>query len=187
MKANEIKKGMVFNVDGKNILVKKVFVQDPHSRGGSTLYKVTGSDISSGQKFERSFKGDEQVDSVDISKQPVQLLFKDADGFTFMDTETYEQFTLSEDAVEDESDFLTDGIEGVTALTSDGMILSIEIPTTLVMEIMECAPAMKSASSSARTKPATMSTGLVIQVPEYLTIGEKIKINTESREFMSRA
>ena len=187
MKANEIKKGMVFNVDGKNILVKKVFVQDPHSRGGSTLYKVTGSDISSGQKFERSFKGDEQVDSVDVSKQPVQLLFKDTDGFTFMDTETYEQFTLSEAAVEDESDFLTDGIEGVTALTSDGMILSIEVPTTLVMEIMECAPAMKSASSSARTKPATMSTGLVIQVPEYLTPGEKIKINTESREFMSRA
>ncbi len=187
MKANEIKKGMVFNIDNKNILVKKVFVQDPHSRGGSTLYKVSGSEISTGQKFERSFKGDENVNAVDVSKQPVQLLYRDADGYTFMDSETYEQFTLSDEAIEDESPFISEGMEGLTALTSDGVILSIEIPTTLVMEIVECAPAMKSASSSARTKPATLSTGLVIQVPEYLTPGEKIKINTESREFMSRA
>ncbi len=187
MKANEIKKGMVFSLDNKNILVKKVFVQDPHSRGGSTLYKVTGSDISSGQKFERSFKGDEVISPVDVAKQGVQLLYRDADGYTFMDSETYEQFTLNDAALEEEIPFLSDGMEGITALTSDGIILSIEIPTIIVMEITDCAPAMKSASSSARTKPATMPTGLVIQVPEYLTPGEKIKINTESREFISRA
>ncbi len=187
MKANEIKKGMVIQVDAKNILIKKVFVQDPHSRGGSTLYKVTGSDIGSGQKFERSFKGDEVVTMIEVNKQAVQLLYKDADGYTFMDSESYEQFTLSAEALKDEIPFLSDGMTGINALTSDGVLLSIEIPTTMTMEIVDCAPAMKSASSSARTKPATLSTGLVVQVPEYLKPGESIKINTESREFISRA
>ena len=187
MKANELKKGQVFKLDGKNILARKIFVQSPSSRSGSTLYKVSGSDISSGQKFERSFKGDENITPVDVARRNVQLLYRDADGYTFMDAENYEQFTLAESALEDESAFLSDGMEGITALISDGVLLGIEIPTTMTMEIIDCAPGMKAASSSARTKPATMPTGLVIQVPEYLTPGEKIKINTETREFISRA
>lgn len=187
MKANEIKKGLVINQDNKNILIKKVFVQSPSSRSGSTLYKVTGSDISSGQKFERRYKGDEVITPVDISRCSVQLLFHDNDSYTFMDSENYEQFTLTAEAVADESVFLFDGLEGISALISEGELLGIELPATLALEITECAPAMKAASSSARTKPATLTTGLVVQVPEYLTPGEIIKINTETQEFISRA
>lgn len=187
MKANEIKKGLVIDQDNKKILIKKVFVQSPSSRSGSTLYKVTGSDISSGQKFERRYKGDEAITPVDISRCSVQLLFHDNDTYTFMDSENYEQFTLAADAVEDESDFLFDGLEGINALISEGELLGIELPSTMALEITECSPAMKAASSSARTKPATLTTGLVVQVPEYLTPGEIIKINTETREFISRA
>ena len=80
MKANELKKSTVFKIDGKNIIVKKIFVQSPHSRGGSTLYKVTGQDVSSHQKFERSFKGDEKIDDVEMTRSPIQLLYRDADG-----------------------------------------------------------------------------------------------------------
>jgi elongation factor P len=187
MKANELKKGAVFQLDGKNIVVKHVQVQSPSSRSGSTLYKVRGHDVSSRQKFERSFKGDESVTPIEILRRGVQLLFRDTDGCTFMDRESYEQFTLAEEAIEDELPYLTEDLEGVTALISDGVILGIELPAAVVLEIEECAPAMKAASSSARTKPATLSTGLVVQVPEYLTPGEKIRVNTETREFMSRA
>jgi elongation factor P len=187
MKANEIKKGLVINQDNKNILIKKVFVQSPSSRTGSTLYKVTGSDISSGQKFERRYKGDEVITPVDISRRSVQLLFHDADSFTFMDSENYEQFILAADALEDETAFLYDGLEGLSALISEGELLGIELPNSMSLEITECAPAMKAASSSARTKPATLTTGLVVQVPEYLTPGESIKVNTDTREFVSRA
>ena len=187
MKANEIKKGLVIDQDNKKILIKKVFVQSPSSRSGSTLYKVTGSDISSGQKFERRYKGDEAITPVDISRCSVQLLFHDNDSYTFMDSENYDQFILAADAVEDESDFLFDGLEGINALISEGELLGIELPATMALEITECSPAMKAASSSARTKPATLTTGLVVQVPEYLTPGEMIKINTETREFISRA
>ncbi|VAW80651.1 Elongation factor P-like protein [hydrothermal vent metagenome] len=187
MKANELKRGMVFDNGGQNIVVKHVQVQAPSSRSGNTLYKVRGQDVASGQKFERSFKGEENVTPVDIARRAVQLLYRDADGCTFMDGETYEQYTLSEEAVADELPFLSDGLEGITALITDARLLAIELPTTIVLEIEATVPSMKAASSSARTKPATLSTGLVVQVPEYLAPGEKIKVNTETREFISRA
>lgn len=187
MKANELKKGMVFQVDGKNIIVKQVQVQSPSSRSGNTLYKVLGRDVVSRQKYERSFKGDEVVNGVDIARRPIQLLFRDADGCTFMDIESYEQYSLAETAVEEELPFLTDGLEGLQALVSDGAILGIELPATVVLTIEECPPAMKAASSSARTKPATLNTGLVVQVPEYLSPGEQIKINTDTRDYIARA
>jgi elongation factor P len=187
MKANEIKKGLVINQDNKKILIKKVVVQSPSSRSGSTLYKVSGNDISSGQKFERRYKGDEVITPVEVSRHSVQLLFHDADSYTFMDSENYEQFMLPADSLEDDAAFLYDGLEGLSALISEDELLGIELPTTMALEINECAPGMKAASSSARTKPATLTTGLVVQVPEYLTPGEIIKINTETREFISRA
>ena len=187
MKANEIKRGIVFKVDEKNIITKHVHVQSPSSRSGSTLYKVKGQDVSSGQKYENSFKGDENVESVEISRSPVTLLFRDADGCTFMDSESYEQYTIADDAIEDDLPFLSEGLEGIKALISDGLLLGLELPSTITLEIVECAPSMKGASAQARTKPATVSTGLIVQVPEYLAEGEVIKINTETREFMSRA
>lgn len=186
MKANELKKSTVFKIDGKNIIVKKIFVQNPHSRGGSTLYKVTGKDVATHQKFERNFKGDEKIDDVEMTRSSIQLLFRDGDGCTFMDTENYDQYTLPDASVEDELQFLTEGLEGVSALVAEGEILGIELPAIVSLEISECAPAMKSASSSARTKPATLSTGLIVQVPEYLTEGESIKVHTETLEFISR-
>lgn len=187
MKANEIKRGTVFQLDGKNIVVKQVHVQSPSSRSGNTLYKVKGHDVVTGQKFERSFKGDESVDPVNIDRRPVQLLFRDADGCTFMDKESYEQYVLAESIIADELPYITEDLEGILALIVDDVFSGIELPGTVVLEISECAPAMKAASSSARTKPATMSTGLIVQVPEYLTPGEQIKINTETGEYISRA
>lgn len=187
MKANEIKKGIVIDQDNKKIVIKKVFVQSPSSRTGSTLYKVTGSDISSGQKFERRYKGDEVIKPVEVLHRSVQLLFHDIESYTFMDSENFDQFILPAEVLADEAIFLYDGLEGLEALVSDGELLGIQLPSSMAFEISECAPGMKAASSSARTKPATLSTGLVVQVPEYLTPGEIIKVNTETREFISRA
>lgn len=187
MKANELKRGMVILVDGRNILIKAMQVQSPSSRSGSTLYKTRGQDIVSGQKFERSFKGDEAVEQVELERRDVQMLFRDADGCTFMDTESYEQYTVPDDALSEELPYMFDGIEGVRALISEGAILGIELPSTVALEIVECAPGMKAASASARNKPATLTTGLIVQVPEYLTPGEVIKVNTDTGEFISRA
>lgn len=187
MKANELKKGIVFQVEGQNILVKHVQVQSPSSRSGSTLYKVKGQNVATRQKYERSFKGDEVISEVDFVRRPVQWLYRDGDGCTFMDSESYEQYVIPAELIAEELPYITEGLEGIYALIADEVVVGIEPPATVVMAITDCAPGIKGASASARSKPATLTTGLVVQVPEYLEPGEVIKVNTETGEYISRA
>ncbi|MDH3985523.1 MAG: elongation factor P-like protein YeiP [Gammaproteobacteria bacterium] len=187
MKASDLKKGLVLDIDGRNILIKGLDVQSPSSRSGSTLYKVRGLDLVTRQKYENRFKGDEVVQTVDYGRRGVQFLFQDADSCTFMDRENFEQYMLNTADLQEELLYLTEDLEGIVAMTADENILGIELPTTVVLEITDTAPGMKAASASSRTKPATLSTGLVVQVPEYLTSGEHIKVNTGTGEYISRA
>jgi len=187
MKASELKKGMVLDIDGRKIIVKALDVQSPSSRSGSTLYKVRGLDLVTRQKYENRFKGDELIQTVEFGRRAVQYLYRDAGSCTFMDRETYEQYMLDIDVLEDELLYLTDDLDGISAMIADDAILGIELPATVALEIIETAPGMKAASASARNKPATLSTGLVVQVPEYLTPGERIKVNTLTGEYISRA
>jgi elongation factor P len=186
MKANELKRGSLIQEDGQPVKIKQIQVQTSSSRSGNTLYKVRGQNIVSRQKFEKSYKGDDNVTPIEVSRRQIQLLFRDKDGCTFMDNETYEQYVVSDEAIEDELPYMKDGIEGLQALIADDKLLGIELPVSVELEIIECAPAMRAASSSARTKPATLSTGLIVQVPEYLASGETIRVNTENGSFMSR-
>ncbi len=187
MKASDLKKGQVLDINGRNILVKDLDVQSPSSRSGSTLYKVRGVDIVSKQKYENRFKGDEVIQTVDFGRRAVQYLFQDADGCTFMDRETFEQYTLGTDVLEEELLYLSEDLEGIVAMIADETILGIVLPATVALEITDTAPGMKAASASSRTKPATLTTGLVVQVPEYLTSGELIKVNSGTGEYISRA
>ena len=125
--------------------------------------------------------------AVEFGRRPVQYLYRDADGCTFMDRESFEQYTLDTAALEDELNYLGEDLEGILAMIADGVILGIELPATVALEITDTAPGMKAASASSRTKPATLSTGLVVQVPEYLAAGEHIKVNTVTGEYISRA
>jgi elongation factor P len=186
MKASDIKKGMVIEADGSSVVVNEVQVQTASSRSGNTLYKVRGRNVVTRQKFQASFKGDDAIQTVDFERRPVQFLYEDTDGCTFMDRETFEQHSFDLDALEAERPYLTDGLEGIYALVVDGAAVGIELPATVVLEVLDCSPAMKGASASARNKPATTGTGLVVQVPEYLAPGDRIKVNTATGEFMSR-
>jgi elongation factor P len=104
-----------------------------------------------------------------------------------MDLENYEQFELFQEDIEDILPFLVEDMEGISALTSDGKVLTLRMPDTVELEIVECAPSMKGASATARTKPATLTTGLIVQVPEYIEHGETIKVDTRERKYLSRA
>ena len=106
---------------------------------------------------------------------------------TFMDTGDYSQYTLNADVLEEQLGFMSEDLEGMIALLVDGEIVGIEIPQTVILEITDTAPELKGASATARTKPATLSTGLEIQVPEYLETGERIRVNTANAKFLSRA
>ncbi|MCG8614272.1 MAG: elongation factor P-like protein YeiP, partial [Pseudomonadales bacterium] len=113
--------------------------------------------------------------------------YLDGDTFYFMNQEDYSQYGLNRDDIGDDVAFLVDGLEGITALLLDGNLIGIELPASVVMTVVDTAPGIKGASASARTKPATLTTGFEVQVPEYLEPGEEIRINTSTRKFMSRA
>lgn len=186
MKASEIKKGTVIQAEGAVILITELQVQTASSRSGNTLYKVRGRNVLTHQKFQGSFKGDDPIQTAELERRPAQYLYQDGEGATFMDLETFEQYSFSLEALGSERAYLTEGLEGVFALVVDGTAVDIELPPTVVLEVVDCAPAMKAASASARNKPATLNTGLVVLVPEYLASGERIKVNTVTGEFMSR-
>ncbi|RDH83896.1 MAG: elongation factor P-like protein YeiP [endosymbiont of Galathealinum brachiosum] len=187
MKANEIKRGSFIHHDGQNIVIKSVFCQTASSRSGNTIYKMKGQVLVTKKKFEHGFLGDENVDVIDVNRSAVQPLYREGDAWVFMDNESYEQYTLADEDIQDELAFLMEGLEGVNALIVEDQIMGIELPASVVLTIEDTAPGIKGASSSARTKPATLSTGLVVQVPEYLSNGQPIKINTETQEYLSRA
>lgn len=187
-RANEIKKGMAVSHNGKLLLVKDIDVQSPSARGASTLYKMRFTDIRTGMKVEERFKGDDILEAISLSRRQVTFSYVDSDEYVFMDDEDYTPYVFKKDQIEEELLFIPEGgIPGIQVLTMDGQILALELPQTLDMEIIETTPGIKGASASARTKPATMSTGLVIQVPEYLSSGERIRIHIAERRYMGRA
>jgi elongation factor P len=104
-----------------------------------------------------------------------------------MDAENYEQYVVAETMIDEELPYIVDGLEDMSALIVDDILVGIELPSTVTLVIVECAPGIKGASASARNKPATLTTGLVVQVPEYLSPGETIKVNTDTGEYISRA
>lgn len=186
-KASELKSGMVIALHGKPYIVRQVQAHNPTARGAATLYKLRLNHAQSGQKLDQSFKGDEQLSEVDFRRRAVQYLYADGDGYTFMDSEDYSQYTLSAEQLDNVTPFLVDNAEGYTALIVEDVCVGIDPPASVELDIRETAPAMKAASQSARSKPAILSTGLEVQVPEYLSEGERIKLNTATREFISRA
>ena len=186
-RACDLKKGQVVEINDEAYLVKHIDVKTPSARGAVTLYKVRFSNIRTKQKYEAGFKGNDLLTDVDLQRKPVQYLYPDGDLHVFMDTVEYGQFMIASDAIEDELVWLTDGLEDIAGLFIDDHMVAIEIPAALVFEITETAPGIKGASATARTKPATLSNGVEIQIPEYLEPGERVKVNTETRKFMSRA
>jgi len=186
-KASDLKKGSVVELDGEVYIARQIDKRNPSARGAATLYKVRFFNVRNGQKLEQTLKGDDFVKDGDLTKRSVQFSYREGDIVTFMDTENYTQYALNAEVIEEQSCYMTDDLEGMIALLIDGQIVGVEIPQTVELEITDTAPGIKGASASARTKPATLSTGLEIQVPEYLESGERIKVNTANGKFVSRA
>lgn len=186
-KASELKKGMVVEVNGVPHVVKQVEVRNPSSRGASTLYKVRFNNLKTGQKLDESLKGDDFFKEADYARAKAQFSYVDGDLYVFMNSEDYSQYTLTGEDLEDQIGYLTEGLEGIVALLIDDEVIAIELPSSVVLAIVETAPAIKGATAAGRTKTARLTTGIEIQVPEYLEMDELVKVNTETGKFMSRA
>lgn len=185
--ASDLKKGDVVKIDGDPYMVETVKVQTPSARGAVTLYKIRFRNLATKRKIDQSLHGSDVLDEADFERRPVQWLFGDAASITFMDLQDYSQFTLTKEEIEDEWPYLTEGVEGLISISSEGRVLGLEIPTFINLEIVETMPSVKGGSVTSRSKPATLVTGLVVQVPEYMSAGEIIRVDTRTGEYASKA
>jgi elongation factor P len=186
-KANELKKGMVVEINNTPYIVKDIEAKSPSARGASTLYKIRFNDLKTGQKLDESFKSDDLLKEIDCSRIRLQFSYIDGNQYVFMDSEDYTQYALDKEDLEDHLGYLTEGLEGIVGLLIDDTLIAVELPAAVNLLITETAPSIKGATATGRTKPAMLSTGIEIQVPEYIETGELVKVNTLTGKFSSRA
>jgi elongation factor P len=187
MQAKEIKPGAVVVSDGSPILIETISVQTPSARGAATLYKFRGRNLMTKQKTDITLKGGESIDEADFQRRPVKLMYVDATDMHLLDQQDFNQWSISVDDVGDVANYVTEELEGVLALIYNDECVGVQPPTAVELTIAECDPGVKGNSATGRTKPAKLQTGLVVQVPEYIKQGERIKVDTRTGEFLSRA
>ncbi len=186
-KVCDLKKGAVVEINGSPHVLEELSISTPSARGGASLYRMRFRNLVSRQKVDKTCKGDETLPGVDFRRREVQFSYEAQGAYVFMDTEDYSEIRLMSEDIADEVPYITEDLEGIHALVSDGRVLAIELPPVAELEVVETGPSMKGASATARTKPATLSTGLVVQVPEYLATGETVRVDTRTGKFLSRA
>jgi elongation factor P len=187
MLAKEIKPGTLVVYNGAPCLVKQVFAQSPSARGASMIYKYRCVNLITKQKVDIALRGGESLEEANFERRPVKFMYSDATHLHFLDQEDYNQLSLPREEVEDEAQYLTEELEGVQALIYNDQCVGISVPFTVELKIVQCDPAVKGNSATSRTKPATLETGLVVQVPEHLKEGEIVKVDTRTGDYLSRA
>lgn len=187
MLAKEIKPGAVVNYEGSPVVIETVSVQTPSARGAATLYKYRGRNLVTKQKVDITLKGTESLDAADFQRREVKLMYSDAADVHFLDQQDYNQYSLPRDDVAEQMKYVTEDLEGMLALIYNDECVGIQLPTTVALTITECDPGVKGNSATSRTKPAQLETGMELQVPEYIAQGTKIKVDTRTGEYLSRA
>lgn len=187
MLAKEIKPGSVVNFDGSPVMIEGVNVQSPSARGAATLYKFRGRNLVTRQKTDITLKGTEVLDPADFGRRPVSLMYADPTHVHLLDQTDYNQYSIGLDDVQEQLPYMSESLEGMMALIYNGECVGVQLPTAVELTITACDPAVRGNSATGRNKPATLETGLVVQVPEYLKQGERIKVDTRTGDFLSRA
>jgi elongation factor P len=142
--------------------------------------------LRTGAMFEHRFRSPDPIDRVVVDEIAMEFLYNDGDDYYFMNTENYEQTHLKRDTLGDAVDYLTANLQ-ITVSFFDGVAVGIELPQTVELTVVETEPGLKSATASSVTKPATLETGLVVQVPPFINQGEKIRVDTAEGAYLSRA
>lgn len=185
--AKDFKRRMVVEIDGAPHMIEHIQVQTPSARGAATLYKVKARNLKTRNRVEKSFKGVDSLPESSFERRPIQYLYRDTDGFHFMDSADFNQFTIVAEELEDQSPYMTENMEGVEALVVDDEVIGIEIPDTVDVAIIDTAPGVRGNSATGRTKPATLATGVTIQVPEHMDQAVVVRVDTRTGEYLGRA
>lgn len=186
-KASEIKKNAAIDYNDNTYIVRDIERSVPQGRAGGSLYRMRMYDVVTGGKIDETFKDSDMLNLADLIRQPVMFSYVDGDEYVFMNTEDYTPYNLNKEAIADEILFLNESTEGVQVVIVNDVPVALDMPTSVELEVTETDPSIKGGSATSRTKPALLSTGVTVQVPEHISIGDKIKVNIEERKFMSKA
>jgi elongation factor P len=184
--AKDFKRRMVVEIDGAPHMIEQIQVQTPSARGAATLYKIKARNLKSKNRVEKSYRGTDSLAESSFERRPIQFLYRDADALHFMDSATFNQFSLPLEELRDQSSFMTENMDGVESLVVNDEVIAIELPDTVELPIMETAPGVRGNSATGRTKPATLSTGYIVQVPEHLDQGQTVRVDTRTGEYLGR-
>jgi len=180
---NDIKNGSVLNLDGQ--LWNVVEFQHVKPGKGGAFVRTKIKNVTSGKVVDRTFNAGTKIDFATVDRRDYSYLYRDGDGFVFMDTTDYDQVTVPADTVGDAAHFMLEG-QNVTIATHDGEPLYVELPASVVLEVTYTEPGLQGDRSSAGTKPATLETGHEIQVPLFLEQGTRVKVDTRDGSYLGR-
>jgi len=186
-KASDVKKNTAIEYNNSVYIVRGIERSVPQGRAGGSLYRMRMYDVVSGLKVDETFKDSDMLTLADLSRRPSMFSYIDGDEYVFMDNEDYTPYNLNKESIADEVLFIDEETQGLAVIIIDESPVGVALPSSVELTITETDPSIKGASASARTKPALLSTGLTIQVPEHISTGDKVKVNTEERKFMGRA
>ena len=183
--ATDLKRGDILELDNDPWQVTDVALQTPSARGAGMLVKAKLRNLRNGQGLAKTWRGGEVLVSADVTRRTVQYLYRQGGDFEFMDLESFDQLSFGESVVGEASGYLLENQELATVVFQ-GRVIAIELPITVELTVTDTAPALKGATAQAQLKPATLETGLEVQVPPYIGVGERIRVDTRDRRFVER-
>ncbi|NDD25932.1 MAG: elongation factor P [Actinobacteria bacterium] len=181
--SNDLKNGMVLSMD--NQLWQVVEFQHVKPGKGPAFVRTKLKNVISGKVIDRTLNAGVKIDTANVDKREMQYLYNDGSGFVFMDTQDYDQMTLSPELVGEASNYLLENQQAIVAI-HEGLPIYVELPASVVLEITFTEPGLQGDRSSGGTKPATLETGLQIQVPLFIEQGTKVKVDTRTGDYLGR-
>lgn len=187
MKASETKRGHVVEYNNTVYQVRGVDRSSPSARGGNVTFRFTLYSVPGGHKFDLSLRAEDDLKEVDLARRQATFSYMDGENFVFMDDEDYSQYQLGSEIVGDNAGYITEGLANCYVQLIDDQPVGLLLPQSVTLVVVETPPELKGGTATKRPKPAKLSTGIEIQVPEYITNGEKVLVSTVTGEFSGRA
>ena len=181
---NDIKTGMTLELDSG--LFQIVDFQHVKPGKGHAFVRTTLKNVRTGAVVDRTFRADEKLDQAMIDKRDMQFLYRDGDDYVFMDNTTYDQMQVQPDTLGDASNYLVENATAILNMYGDEVV-GVDLPASVELTIASTEPGVQGDRVSGARKPATLETGLVVQVPLFVNPGERVKVDTRSGEYLTRA
>ena len=180
---SDLRKGVAIELDGE--LWQILDYHHIKMGRGSAQVRIKLKNVKKGSIVEKSFQAGERWPRAQLDRRPIQFMYRDGDAFHFMEMETYEQFHLNADQLEDAVNYMKDGMT-LDRISYDGETLGVELPITVDLVVVETDPGFAGDTATGARKPATTESGLVVQVPLFVTEGDTIRVDTRTGEYQTR-